>query len=107
MWLLGTKLGEEDSGEALEEHPVLFLTTEPSLQTLVFVLFCFVLVCLSVCLFVCLLAFIRALFCNSGWPDTCYVVWAGLKLMAILLPQLPECWNCRHVPLFKRYICAA
>lgn len=29
----------------------------------------------------------------SGWLDTCYIVSGGLELVAVLLSQLPKCWN--------------
>lgn len=39
----------------------------------------------------------RILLCSSGYSGTFYVDQASLELMAILQPQLPECWDFRHV----------
>jgi hypothetical protein len=38
----------------------------------------------------------RVYLCCPGWPCTHYVSQAGLELV-ILLPLLPQCWDCRHV----------
>jgi hypothetical protein len=45
------------------------------------------------CLFVC----DRVSLYSLGWPRTCYVDLAGLKLIEIHLPMLSECWDQCHV----------
>lgn len=37
---------------------------------------------------------------SIGWPKTCYVHQAGLKLWVIVLPLLPWCWDYRYEPPF-------
>jgi hypothetical protein len=39
--------------------------------------------------------FIYAMY--PGWPGTHYVAQVGLEF-AIILSQLPKCWDYRHVP---------
>jgi hypothetical protein len=36
----------------------------------------------------------------AGLELTIYIAQAGLKLN-IFLPLLPECWNCRHAPVWQ------
>ena len=36
--------------------------------------------------------------CIPGWLSTCCVDQVGLRLVAILLPLLPEPWGYRHIP---------
>jgi hypothetical protein len=36
---------------------------------------------------------------SSGYPGTCYIDQASLKLTEILLPLPPQCWHERCVPV--------
>lgn len=42
----------------------------------------------------------RVSYYSPDWPGTGYVAKEGLKLIAILLPQLPKYDNGRHWPLY-------
>lgn len=38
---------------------------------------------------------------HSGWPGTCYVGQASLKLSVIILPPCPKYWDYRYIPPWR------